>query len=132
MNKVSFVLKYDVKQHEEVDRMICKELDQTLFDTLTNEEKVSYRASFEPNDKGLYDYVVSYIPKETKVNDLLITRYEEYEETEKLYLVTDVNSERISTVNLLKGIKKSIMLKHIGNYRNLGQLSDNLVVSKKI
>lgn len=132
MNKASFVLKYDVKQHEEVDRMICKELDQTLFDTLTNEEKASYRASFEPNDKGLYDYVVSYIPKETKVNDLLITRYEEYEETEKLYLVTDVNSERISTVNLLKGIKKSIMLKHIGNYRNLGQLSDNLVVSKKI
>ncbi|WP_323705886.1 hypothetical protein P3U41_05620 [Mammaliicoccus sciuri] len=67
MELLTVVLRENVKPHSEVDRMFCNDLDKELFDTLTDDEKASYKASFEPNnDKGQYDFVATYKTKKFK------------------------------------------------------------------
>lgn len=61
MEFVTKVLRYNVKQHLDSDRMICSELDKSFFDTLTVEEKVTYHCSYVPiKDSALYNFVATY------------------------------------------------------------------------
>lgn len=69
MELVTVVLRENVKPYRDVDRMFCNDLDKKMFDTLTEDEKASYRASFEQNDKGQYDFVATYKPKTMKIKN---------------------------------------------------------------
>lgn len=50
-------LKQDVKPYEDGVRVKCSELDMSYFNTLTDEQKQSYSAGFEPAGDDKYDFV---------------------------------------------------------------------------
>lgn len=70
--------------------------------------------------------------KNVKKNDLLVFMEEHGEENENLYLVTSVMESGIKTINLVTGGNKTIFYKNVEGYKNIGQVAENLLISKKI
>lgn len=64
MTFVTRIIRKNVKPNEEVDRMICNQLDKNYFNNLTEDEKASYRISYEPLENGLYNMVATYKKRE--------------------------------------------------------------------
>lgn len=53
-------LKADVKPYEDGARAKCAELDMNYFGTLTDEQKVTYSACFEPVGNDKYNFVAKH------------------------------------------------------------------------
>ncbi|QYC50902.1 hypothetical protein [Mammaliicoccus phage vB_MscM-PMS3] len=58
MKKVITLLE-NVNPANEADRFKCMKTEKELWETLSYDEQVGFRASFEPNGKT-YNYVVQY------------------------------------------------------------------------
>lgn len=70
--------------------------------------------------------------KDVKKNDLLVFMEDNGEENENLYLVTSVMESGIKTINLVTGGNRTIFYKNVAGYKNIGQVAENLLISKKI
>lgn len=57
--KNTITLLENVNPANELDRFKCMETEKELWATLSYDEQVGFRASFEPNGKT-YNYVVQY------------------------------------------------------------------------
>lgn len=70
--------------------------------------------------------------EDVKKNDLLVFMEDNGEENENLYLVTSVMESGIRTINLVTGGNKTIFYKNVEGYKNVGQVAENILISKRI
>ncbi|OEK58948.1 hypothetical protein [Staphylococcus equorum] len=54
------ILKSNAKHWEDGERAICATLDKAYFELLTDEQKATYTASFEPTENGEYDFIAKH------------------------------------------------------------------------
>lgn len=53
-------LKENVKPYVDGDRVTCSELDMSYFNTLNDEQKMSYSSGFEPIGNDKYNFVAKH------------------------------------------------------------------------